>query len=50
MWLSYFFQLAADASNLIAMTDEEKKRLDDLLTDLDTIPDIAEQMELVRLT
>ncbi|XP_052766708.1 fibrous sheath-interacting protein 1-like isoform X2 [Mya arenaria] len=39
-------ELAADANNLIAMTDEEKKRLDDLLTDVENLPDIAENMEL----
>lgn len=33
------FQLAADASNAIAMTDDEKKRLEDLLCDLDRVPE-----------
>ena len=32
-------QLAADASNAIAMTDDEKKRLEDLLCDLDRVPE-----------
>ena len=47
LFLFFRTQLAADASNMIAMTDEEKKRVDDLLKDLEAIPDIAEQMELV---
>jgi len=47
LFLFFLTQLAADASNMIAMTDEEKKRVDDLLKDLEAIPDIAEQMELV---
>ena len=37
-------QLAADASNAIAMTDEEKKRLDSLLLDVDTIDELPETM------
>lgn len=32
-------ELAADASNAIAMTDDEKKRLEDLLVDLDRVPE-----------
>ncbi|XP_053399953.1 fibrous sheath-interacting protein 1-like [Mercenaria mercenaria] len=39
-------ELAADASNAIAMTEEEKKRLDDLLKDVANIPDIPEHAEL----
>ncbi|KAH3847817.1 uncharacterized protein LOC127873703 [Dreissena polymorpha] len=39
-------ELAADANNLIAMTEEEKRRLDDLLADMDTLPDIADNMHL----
>ena len=39
--------MAADAGNVIAMTEEEKKRLDDLLGDVDKIPDILEDMDLV---
>ena len=38
-------QLASDAANLIAMTEEEKKRLEDLLVDVDNIPDLPENME-----
>ena len=30
---------------MIAMTEEEKKRLDDLLKDVDNIPDIPEVQE-----
>ncbi len=33
------FQLAADASNTIAMTDDEKKRLEDLLSDMERVPE-----------
>lgn len=33
-------QLAADAGNTIAMTDDEKKRLADILEDLDTIEEV----------
>ncbi|KAL4237844.1 Fibrous sheath-interacting protein 1 [Mactra antiquata] len=39
-------ELAGDAANLIAMTDEEKKRLDDLLKDVEEIPEIPEGAEL----
>ncbi|XP_064602273.1 fibrous sheath-interacting protein 1-like [Liolophura sinensis] len=35
-------QLAGDADNPIPMTDDEKKRISDLLGDLDEIPDIPE--------
>jgi len=45
--LRFDIQLAADASNMIAMTEEEKHRLDSLLADVDDIPDIANNMELV---
>ena len=30
----FLFQLAADASNVVAMTEEEKKRLEEILSDL----------------
>jgi hypothetical protein len=33
-------ELAADAANTIAMTDDEKKRIEDLLVDLDVIPEL----------
>jgi len=33
------FQLAADAGNAIAMTDDEKNRLADILEDLDEVDD-----------
>ncbi|CAD5119815.1 DgyrCDS8399 [Dimorphilus gyrociliatus] len=36
-------ELAADAANSIAMTDDEKKRLADLLSDIDNIPDSIEE-------
>lgn len=36
-------QLAGDAQNVIAMTDDEKKRLDDLLSDINCLPDIQEE-------
>ena len=32
-WLSLWFQLAADAGNVIPMTEAEKKRLEELLSD-----------------
>ena len=39
------FQLASDAANVIAMTEEEKKRIEDLLVDVDNIPDLPENLE-----
>lgn len=36
-------ELAADAQNLIAMTEEEKKRLEELLADVDTLADVPDQ-------
>ncbi|KAL3873185.1 hypothetical protein ACJMK2_036332 [Sinanodonta woodiana] len=35
-------ELAANADDVIAMTEEEKKRLEDLLKDVDNLPDEAE--------
>jgi hypothetical protein len=35
-------QLAKDAGSEIAMTDEEKLRVEDLLKDLDELPDVLE--------
>ena len=32
-------QKAADAANVIAMTEDEKQRVSGLLADIDTIPD-----------
>lgn len=44
----YISQLAADAGNTIAMTDDEKKRLADILENLDGIdenlPDTSEDI------
>ena len=36
-------QLASDAQSVIAMTDDEKKRIDELLADLDSLPEIPEE-------
>ena len=36
-------QLAANANDMIAMTDDEKKRLQELLVDIDALPEIAEE-------
>lgn len=44
----FFFQLAADAASTIAMTDDEKKRIEDLLGDLDTLPEIPEDLPSVK--
>jgi molybdopterin-guanine dinucleotide biosynthesis protein len=33
------FQLAADASNVVAMTEEEKKRLEEILSDMGDLMD-----------
>lgn len=38
--LSVSFQLAADAGNAVAMTDDEKKRLADILEDLEELNEI----------
>ncbi|XP_005093420.1 fibrous sheath-interacting protein 1 [Aplysia californica] len=35
-------ELAADADQLVAMTDDEKKRLQDLLTDVDEMPELQD--------
>ena len=37
-----YFQLAADAGNPIAMTDDEKQRVESLLADLNSLTDIPE--------
>ena len=37
-----FFQLASDAANAIAMTDDEKKRVQELLTDIDTLAEVPQ--------
>ena len=44
IWLR--FQLASDAANVVAMTDDEKKRLEDLLNDLDTLPEAPDEEDL----
>ena len=36
-------QLAANANDMIAMTDDEKKRLQELLSDVDALPEIPEE-------
>jgi len=36
-------QLAGDAQSTIAMTDDEKKRIEELLADLDSLPEIPEE-------
>jgi len=36
-------QLASDAQSVIAMTDDEKKRVEELLADLDSLPEIPEE-------
>ena len=36
-------QLAGDAQSIVAMTDDEKKRVEELLTDLDSLPEIPEE-------
>ena len=36
-------QLASDAQSVIAMTDDEKNRIDELLADLDSLPEIPEE-------
>ena len=43
-------QLAADASNAIAMTDDEKKRLEDLLCDLDTVPEAFPETDTIEVS
>ena len=45
-WLC--LQLAADAGNAIAMTDDEKERLEDLLGDLGGLTDIPEEGATAR--
>ena len=40
--LTYFFlwfQLAADANNMVAMTEDEKKRLEEILSDMGDLMD-----------
>lgn len=34
LFCAVIFQLAADASNVVAMTEEEKKRLEEILSDM----------------
>lgn len=36
-------QLASDAQSTVAMTDDEKKRLEELLADLDSLSEIPEE-------
>jgi len=36
-------QLAGDAQSVVAMTDHEKKRVEELLADLDSLPEIPEE-------
>lgn len=36
-------QLAGLASEMVVMTDDEKKRVQDLLSDVDALPDITEE-------
>lgn len=43
-------KLAADANNVIAMTDEEKKRLDELLSDMSNLVDESFAKETTSLT
>ena len=42
MSIGIYFQLAADAGNPIAMTDDEKQRVEGLLADLNSLVDIQE--------
>ena len=44
--LDVCIQLASDAQSVIAMTDDEKKRVAELLFDLDSLPEIAEDHSL----
>lgn len=46
----FILQLAADAGNAIAMTDDEKKRIEDLLGDLDALPEIPEEESVLSVT
>ena len=39
----YKIKLAADAANMVAMTDEEKARVGTLLSDLDALPESLEE-------
>ena len=39
----YYLQLAANANDMIAMTDDEKKRLQELLVDIDALPELPEE-------
>jgi len=38
-----YVQLAGDAQSVVAMTDDEKKRVDELLADLDSLQEIPEE-------
>ena len=40
------YQLAADAGESVAMTDDEKKRISDLLADLDTVPEVTVEEDM----
>ena len=42
-------QLAKDAASEVAMTDEEKMRVEDLLKDLEELPEIIEDEEQVHV-
>ena len=44
--LDVCIQLASDAQSVIAMTDDEKKRVAELLVDLDSLPEIPEDHSL----
>ena len=43
------YQLAADAGESVAMTDDEKKRIGDLLADLETVPEVVGEEDLQLL-
>ena len=42
-WVLSYLQLATDAGNLIAMTDDEKKRLEELLQEVEMLHDDEEE-------
>ena len=46
---SDILQLAKDAASEVAMTDEEKMRVEDLLKDLEELPEIIEDEEQVYI-
>ncbi|XP_048259290.1 fibrous sheath-interacting protein 1-like isoform X2 [Haliotis rufescens] len=41
-------ELAANADEMIAMTEEERERVGALLTDLDSLPDLPEELDSMR--